>query len=170
MKPILMSFSLGILLATILIGAVYWIEADQVVEQPSETDQTDAVNDDETDDSMTEEGARSFLEDNGYAVITEDDYNDISELEAENSDLKDQINELEESEPTSHVEAFELTIESGMGLESVASQLASENIIDNDTRFREYLIENGYSRSIQIGSYVLTSNMSLQQIADTITD
>ncbi|WP_050615777.1 endolytic transglycosylase MltG [Bacillus testis] len=65
--------------------------------------------------------------------------------------------------------SYTLTISSGMSSEEIADILKKEQIIQDPSAFIHYLESNGLSSRIQIGTYILTKDMNLQQIAKTIS-
>ncbi|MDQ0158629.1 hypothetical protein [Alkalibacillus salilacus] len=171
MKPIVMSFSLGLLLSTVIIGVVYFIEIDNEAGAEAMSEEESQLNNEE--ESITEDEARSYLEDQDHVVLTSSEYEELTNSKKNNEQLKDKISQLEKgnenSEPSQNV-GYEMVIEQGMGLEEVASQLQEEGIIEDETKLKEYFRENDYSRSIQTGSFIVTPNMSLKQIAITMTN
>ncbi|NIK13385.1 endolytic transglycosylase MltG [Alkalibacillus almallahensis] len=171
MKPIVMSFSLGLLLSTVIIGVVYLIEIDNQAGAETMSEMDSELNNEEG--AMTEDKARSFLEEQDHVVLKSSKYEELTDLEKNNEQLNDKISQLEkrnENSGSSQNVEYELVIEQGMGLEEVASQLHEENIIEDQSKLKEYFRENDYSRSIQTGSFIVTPNMSLDQIAITMTN
>ncbi|MDQ0218306.1 hypothetical protein ELQ35_12565 [Peribacillus cavernae] len=65
--------------------------------------------------------------------------------------------------------AYTLSIRSGMTTGDIAVLLANEGILKDASAFEHYLEQNELSKRIQIGEYVLTDNMTIQQAAKTIT-
>ncbi|MBO8156090.1 MAG: hypothetical protein H0Z32_06510 [Bacillaceae bacterium] len=56
-----------------------------------------------------------------------------------------------------------------MNSSDVSELLYQAQIIDNEKRFNQYLVENGLSTRIQIGEYELISDMTYEEIAAIIT-
>ncbi|WP_411953447.1 hypothetical protein ACKXGF_09070 [Alkalibacillus sp. S2W] len=171
MKPIVMSFSLGLLLSTVIIGVVYFIEMDNQAGAETMSEKDSELNNEE--EAMTEDEARALLEEQDHVVLTSSEHEQLMNLEKDNAQLEDKISQLEkgnENSGSSQNVGYELVIEQGMGLEEVASQLQEENIIEDQSKLKEYFRENDYSRSIQTGSFIVTPNMSLDQIAITMTN
>ncbi|GAA0457792.1 hypothetical protein [Alkalibacillus silvisoli] len=160
-----MSFSLGILLTTLIVGVTYFFESHE---------QHSSFEVDTEHLEFTEEQARELIESSEKVMVTEEELNQYKDYEQENISLKEQIkqyeDELENQEGQIGHDIFTLEIESGMSTRNIADLLKEENIIEDATEFVEFLTENDYSRQIQVGQYVVTSAMSDQQIAITITN
>lgn len=63
-----------------------------------------------------------------------------------------------------------LYIYSGLSLFDIAKKLKEMGIIDNSVEMELYLAQPEYSRNIQIGKYELDSTMSIEDIANIITN
>ncbi|MFS0780918.1 hypothetical protein [Bacillus sp. 1P06AnD] len=64
---------------------------------------------------------------------------------------------------------FTLQITKGMTSESIGTTLKQAGILQDSAAFIHYLESNGLSSRIQIGSFILTKEMTQIQIANTIT-
>lgn len=158
MKPFIRVFALGLLTATILLSVTYFLEIDKDKE---------TVNEELSTDEMI-----AKLENQGYFVTNEDptsiqEEDDTIDTETEQEEVTE--NEAEEDTETD-TETYNLTIESGMTISEVANYLVAANIIDSQDTFIAYLTENDYGTSIQIGQFELNSDMSIEEIANTITN
>ncbi|WP_035512455.1 hypothetical protein [Halalkalibacillus halophilus] len=172
MRHLMMAFSLGILITVGVIGTVYYIEAE--VKEEDSSVPTNENSSSTTEESVYDvEGAINFLEAEDYEVLPVEEYNELvsdmeslrEEAEAETSS-SDQSDDVQEGEST----IYTLEIVSGMSSSDIASELENEQIIESADSFNEFLQDNDFSRSIQLGTYVLTSEMSQNQIAITITN
>jgi hypothetical protein len=74
------------------------------------------------------------------------------------------------SEKKSGVSSFTLNIKSGMTTGDIASLLLTEGIIKDGSAFEKYMADKGLNEKIQIGEYIVTAGMTIQQIANTITN
>lgn len=162
------SFSLGILFSVILV-AIYTFMID---EKPA-------------DPAYTENTARTYLEDAGYTVLTEEEYNaqmntqqndtekqqtapdPIEETENE-SDAQDTV-ENEQNVPEAPSASFELEINNGMTPSQISSLLEQAGMIENADEFTQFVEENGYSTKIQLGVFEISKGMSSEEIAKIIT-
>lgn len=130
---------------------------------------------------LTTEQLIEHIEEDGYRVITEDEYITFAvnkDLASENSDANDQKkkdkqkdtnNKKENKESKKDVKSYTVKVKSGMMPEEIAQLLEDNNIIDDAFSFATYLEDNGYSPYVQIDSYKLTSDMSKKEIAEKIT-
>ena len=79
------------------------------------------------------------------------------------------------TEPTAEVTAtpesttVSITIKSGSGSETVCRQLENAGLIENAGAFDQYLIDNGYSKRICVGTYEIQIGTTEEEIAKIIT-
>ncbi|MDQ0351023.1 hypothetical protein J2R98_000826 [Alkalibacillus filiformis] len=157
-----MAFSLGIIVTTLILSVVYFSEAEGEQE----------VADVESNEHITIEEAHELLEEEGHIIISQSEMDQFDQLEADYNDLNEQLEEYQAEESiTDHDhKVFTLEVESGMSTQNIASVLEEQGIINDSGELVNYLTENDYSRAIQVGTYVVTSEMTHQQIAITITN
>lgn len=160
MKPFIRVFALGLLTATILLSITFFLE------KAKDTDK------EIVSEKLSTEEMITTLEDQGY-FVTNEDQTPIPEED----DTVDRENEQEEVTENETVEdtdtdsdTYTLTIESGMSISEVANYLVAANIIDSQEAFIAYLTDNNYGTSIQIGQFELNSDMSTEEIANTIAN
>lgn len=67
-----------------------------------------------------------------------------------------------------NIEKCELTVKADTASYDVAYALMVAGIIDNAEEFDDYLCYNGYAKRIQNGTYVVTSDMTYEEIAELI--
>ncbi len=170
-----MSFSIGILVSTsILAGAYYSTDRELSQEQSTSNHELE----------LSEEKATEYLTERGFMVIDSNEYDELKEeIEQQQALLEEQqevINQnsseeeldtqTEKDNDQEQTAIYTLEITDGMSSRDIALELEEANVISDASEFSQYLGENDYSRSIQIGSYVLTSEMSYHQIAITIAN
>lgn len=166
-----MAFSIGLLTATGIFTLVYLIE-----DRPQENTANDST--------LSVEDVEAYAENHQLKVLTDDDY---QQLINENEEMKNQIEQQEiaenedeaeqedtgtsenEDESGENVYHYVLQIESGMNSSDIADLLESNQVIEDASSFIEYLQENDLSQTIQLGSYEVTSTMSIEEIAQMIT-
>lgn len=171
MKQTIMAFSIGLLTATGIFTLVYLIE-----DRPQENTANDST--------LSVEDVEAYAENHQLKVLTDDDY---QQLINENEEMKNQIEQQEiaenedeaeqedtgtsenEDESGENVYHYVLQIESGMNSSDIADLLESNQVIEDASSFIEYLQENDLSQTIQLGSYEVTSTMSIEEIAQMIT-
>lgn len=123
------------------------------------------------------------LEENGMQVLTDEEY--ISFSVKEDSGNKDeQKSETQEKEQPKEsvdqenkdnqekeeVKTFTLNVEPGLASSSISDILEENGIIDSASKFNQYLEENDYSQYVQLGTFKVTSDMTFNQLAETITN
>lgn len=178
MKQQVRFFAIGLLTATLLIFAIYFM-----------TDETDAHLENVPVEEMIEK-----VESEGYRVITEDEFISYSfyleeknqeeaENEEEAKDDKDKNNKKErnnkneeedeesdeEDETKDEVKKISFRVQEGFVSKDIADILEDNDIIDDSAEFVEYLEDNDYSPYLQLGTFEVTSDMNYKEIAETIT-
>ncbi len=151
------AFALGILISVSLIGAFYYINKKE-------------------ENKLTSEKARAFLEADGFVVLTNEQFNntekELAEAEEKATKAETELKEKQTAPQINQEEAiiiFNLKIVSRMLLQDVAQQLEEAKIIDDAGQFKQYMVDYGFSRKLQPGTYKLTSDMSFKEIAKMIT-
>ncbi|ASN05227.1 hypothetical protein [Virgibacillus necropolis] len=169
MKQPVRAFSIGLFTAgIILLAIVLYFEKPQ-----SKTT------------NISQQEMIASLEKDGMQVLSDEEYISLSvknnpeekkegKTETEEKDKDDeqteQPNEAEDKQEK-EVKTFSLKIEPGLASSSsISSKLEENGIIDSANEFNQYLEENDYSQYVQIGTFDLTSDMTLNEIAETITN
>lgn len=171
----LRSFASGMIIATSIFTAVYFL-------QPSNEDSSKA------EEALTEENVQQYLNEHGYISIPKQTYDELTAKASENGVESNEKNEdrvVQESDNRVEKQAAEakhekvekseqektyiITVNNGMSSNSVATMLEQYGIIESSHEFEEFLQENDWSRSIQIGTYELDSTMSYDEIGRIIT-
>lgn len=75
----------------------------------------------------------------------------------------------ETEQPGEQEETISVTIESGSGSGTVCRQLEEAGLIESATSFDRYLIDNGYSKRISVGTYEIRVGATEEEIAKIIT-
>src|SRR5690625_2956319 len=183
MRQPLRFFAVGLLVASILLYGYYFFFVSSNVE---ETEM-------ETDELIAQ------VEDEGYRVISEDEYlsytflkqqeeeekkddeKDKKETEKDKSkeedkdkekDDKKEENEKEEDEQednNNEVKEHTFTTSDNVVSQDVADELIDNGIIDDRQAFLDYLNDNDYSSYVQIGTFTVSSDMSFKELAEIIT-
>lgn len=115
--------------------------------------------------------AKKILEDKGYKVLSSSDYAKLNEKKADvvKEEKPKEDAPAEEAEEVKEEKKFTLIIAAGMSPGDVATMLASQGIIDDESKFERFLIDQGYHTKVQIGKYELTTGLDYHQIAKIIT-
>lgn len=120
-------------------------------EEEEEAEEAEAVEeDDESPEEAEEPDENQEAEEN-----TNDDGNDDSDEET--------------AEEEEEITTYTLNIEEGMTSSEFSSLLEENNIVEDASEFNQYIEDEGYSLRVQIGEFELTSDMTVNEIAEEIT-
>src|SRR5699024_2091702 len=147
MKQAIRYFSLGLLLSVLLLyGYQFFNKEDRAA-------------------SFSEEELIDLVEDEGYHVITNEEYITYSLNKDETG--KNQEEEDEEDE----VVKASIKVDENTYTPDIADKLIDKKIIDKDEgdKFIEYIEDNDYSDYIQLGTFKVDSEMSMKDLAETFT-
>lgn len=161
MKQFVRSFSIGLFVASLIIFIFYNYFAEPEFD----------ANDLSTDELI------DLVEDDGYRVITEEEYITYTVNDEENNKKDDKDNKKKKDDKDSKkkkddkdVEKYTLEIKSDMSSKKIAKLLEKEKIIKDASKFNKFMNKNDYSEDIEPGKFDLTSDMAEKEIAKTITD
>lgn len=93
---------------------------------------------------------------------------DVNEAETDESDDADEAEEESEAEEE-EVRKVKLTVRQGDLTPDIADFLQEQGIIDDKQEFVDYLEEHDYSPYIQLGTFEVSSDMSLYELAERLT-
>ncbi|MDF0727172.1 hypothetical protein PY093_10645 [Cytobacillus sp. S13-E01] len=147
------AFSLGVIFSTAILSLVYFFTADQ------------------KEVEVIKNVIQDYIKSEDLVVLSKQEY---EELKSKNDKIEEQ-SETPPKEPNKkqdeiNIYTYTLTIQAGMNSMDIADLLEKENIIENANEFDAYLTDQNLNTSIQIGSFVLNSDMSFQSIADVLTN
>ncbi|WP_239421752.1 endolytic transglycosylase MltG [Bacillus sp. CGMCC 1.16541] len=146
------AFSVGLLLATSVLGIVYYTG-----DRNQEYNRTFSL-----------QQAKQLLQNEGYVTVQTAEYNQLLQLkraEQEESTLPIK----KESKDKATIVHKEIVIKPGMTSIDIASQLLESEIIKNSTEFNAYLTKRDLTTKIQLGTYTLSSDMTHEEIAAILT-
>ncbi|HLS23838.1 MAG TPA: hypothetical protein VK037_08000 [Pseudogracilibacillus sp.] len=176
-------FSIGLLTASIVLLIMFLITDDggQAIEEYSVEELSEAI------------------EDKGYRVITQDDFISFSmyldeqknvenndeekekkDKEKEQKDKKDTKSDKEKKKDKDEKDKKKdkekdkrkkatVRVKQGDVIKDIGDRLKDEGIIKDVNEFVAYMEDNDYSPYLQIGSFKVHSDMSLKEIAETLT-
>jgi phage terminase small subunit len=149
------AFALGLIFAAIFL----WAGSSVIAEKEPEKKKV-AVSD-----------AKKILEEKGYKVLSSGEFAMLNEKKTEvvKEEKPKEETPPEKEEEIKEEKKFTLVIAGGMSPGDVATMLASQGIIDDETKFERFLIDKGYHTKVQIGKYELKSGLDYHQIAKIIT-
>lgn len=145
----------GILFSTAIFGALFFIE------------------DEKQSTSLGLKEIQAESEKLGYKLVkkTEDSRKEVSSPKKDTV-TKETPKPLEDTQKksTNNVQTtYKLRINSGMTSEQIGSLLQQNGIITDASAFIKQLETSNLSTEIQVGEYVVSKEMSLKQIINTIT-
>ncbi|SFL82056.1 YceG-like family protein [Gracilibacillus orientalis] len=153
MKQIIRAFSLGLLVAAVIIGVIFYVEKPE----QAQSTYTPTINE-----------SIKKIEDDGYYVYEEDLEAKVDQLEQEIEDSQQNTSELEQTDETV-VEEATIMIESGMTFPEIVDLLDENELISDEDAFVTYMEENELSTFIQTGEFNLNSGMSVEELVNTLT-
>lgn len=92
---------------------------------------------------------------------------------SEETDVEEETEEIVEEEEVVEEETVttvSINIPSGMASLDVSRLLENENVVNDAEEFNEYLLQNGYSQRVQLGSHELTTDMSFFEVAEALSN
>lgn len=92
----------------------------------------------------------------------------VNEWKGKYEALAKEQDKLEKEDEITSVFKYHLLITKGMNSSDISELLAKAKIIEDADAFNTFLGEKNYHHKIQIGEYELTSEMSMEEIADMI--
>jgi hypothetical protein len=136
-------------------------------------------------ETLDEQAITSILKKNKKTVITLDEYNHLKQIQQEYEKEKNKKNEASiketDSNDDSQVETekpneeqdkvvlYTVEIEQGMSISEISTKLEKVKVISSAKELDEYLKKKGWEGSIQIGTFEVSSKMTLEEIARIIT-
>ena len=134
----------------------------RTTEEPGDNNEAENVED--TAGSSEAENAENAAE--SSEAENAEDTAGSSEAENVGDNTEDTGNSGENEEPG---ETVSITIKSGSGSRTVCNQLKEAGLIEDAGAFDQYLVDNGYSRRICVGTYKIESGSDWEKIAKIIT-
>ncbi|MFJ7637209.1 hypothetical protein ACQKL0_07085 [Peribacillus sp. NPDC097264] len=150
-KVTLQAFSAGLIVSTTIFAGFYYMT------EPNE------------ETGPTVEEAKKLLNEKGYLVSLQKDERLNSEKEEKRIDKEEKKQEKEVPKKNNPVVSYTLEVKANMTTLEIATKLEKEKIIDDAARFESYVEDQGFSKNIQIGEFVVTDNMTYRQLAKTLT-
>jgi hypothetical protein len=159
------SFAAGLILASGVCGVVYFTSPGKVVS--TQTTELDPPNEDEM---------REMLTSDGYVVMTEEEWvEELAAVEAAKNEEADQAKDKKEEKQEQSGEVKEviiyrtvLNVASGMTSIDVGNALVKGKIIDNAKTFFDEVEKRGLANQLRPGTFELDSEMSMDEVMNTI--
>lgn len=153
-KATIQAFSTGIIFATaILAGFYYGNNLNEKV-------------------TFTTSDAKKMLEVQGYNITKSNVPMEQAKTNMEPKDVSKNTIETEdnkENKKNEKVTSYILKVKSKMTTREIAELLEKEKIIDDATEFQDFMNKEKLSRQVQIGEYIVSSNMNYEELGKLIT-
>ncbi|WP_350019621.1 endolytic transglycosylase MltG [Priestia flexa] len=133
-------FAIGILTATSILAVVYVIQENNAASL-----------------KISAADLRAYAKDHEYILIKEKEYKDSLKPDFEKQENIPKTNEVS------------ISITAGMSSLDIANTLVNNHVINSTDEFEDLVAQKNASTKFQVGTYTLTSNMSLEQIVNTLT-
>lgn len=149
------SFAAGLLVATIVCGAVYFLEPSKVASLPSFEEPTDIE-------------MKETLASKGYVIYSQEEWKEqLSAMEvAAKEDVAAKSEEESETNTTEETVVYNtvLNIASGMTSIDVGRVLVQAQITDSAMSFVQEVEKRGISNNLRPGTYEINSNMTVDDV------
>lgn len=156
-KASLQAFSAGIIFSTaIMAGFYYGNHVNKKV-------------------TFTTSEAKKMLEAQGYSISKAITHTKSEQPKTDTEPKAVTKNNIEtnennkESEKKEEVISYILKIKSKMTTSEITELLEKEKIIDDATKFQDYMNKEKLSRQVQIGEYIVSSDMNYKELGELIT-
>ncbi|RID89427.1 hypothetical protein D1953_02375 [Peribacillus asahii] len=155
-NAILRAFAAGIIFSSALIAGFYY------------------GNDLHQDRTITAMDAKKMLEEQDYIVMKETaainkaEPTSEKEVKQETVEASNNIAKKQEQQKKA-VKTYTLQVKYKMTVQEIAETLATEKIIDDAAGFQNYMNKNGLTRRVQVDEFVVTSDMSYEELGHLLT-
>ena len=161
---VMASFAAGLLVASGVCGAVYFLSPNEEVTVKEE----EAVIEPETVEAPTETEMKDLLATAGYVIYTQEEWDEqLAKVKAEAEANKPKNDDGDEAKEKVVYKAI-LNVSSGMTSIDVGEALVQAKIIDNAMTFFKEVEKRGLENDLRPGTFELDSNMSLDDAIKTI--
>lgn len=127
------------------------------------TTTTNSASNNETTTSEKENDETSSIE------TTTTKENETSKVQETTTKKEETTSKEETTTENDSLTEYVITISKGMSSESVAEALEVMGVIDSAREFNDYLIKNGHSERVRIGTFVIPKGSTYEEIADIIS-
>ncbi|MCP3764238.1 endolytic transglycosylase MltG [Domibacillus sp. A3M-37] len=105
-------------------------------------------------------------------VLTEENYT-VQKVDSKEASQQAaapiESNEAQNQTEEPATESVTVLIEQGSSSNEAAAKLKQSGILEDESSFNQYLIENGYADKLQVGSFTFQNGMTQQEIAEVLT-
>ncbi len=145
--------------------------ATEETESTESTDSTESTESTETTESTESTETTENTESTETAETTTEE-TPVEETPAVTEEPVAQETDSEEGTtetPSETDQTVTITVSRGSGSETVARSCAKAGLVESASEFDKYLIDNGYSKSIRVGTFEIPMGADLQTIAKILT-
>ncbi|MFC7687175.1 hypothetical protein [Ureibacillus sp. GCM10028918] len=159
------SFAAGLLISAGVSGIVYFSQTNP----KAQMDQVIAK-------SLTEEEMKTSLSNAGYVILTETEWDEQQAIAEKEADANakgqqthdEQTDQSEKQDNEKIIYRTVINVASGMTSIEVGDALVQGEIIDNAMTFFKEVEKRGLANDLKPGTFKLDSNMSLDEVINTI--
>ena len=153
-KGTLRAFSAGIIFATTIITVFYYGSHSNAGQ------------------AFTPADAKKMLKEQGYSVLKTSVVNNIEKKDVSKKKLQSKSTaqtvknkEVKKEKVVSYI----LKVKYRMTVEEIAEILKKEKIIDNATEFKNYMRAQKLTHKVQVNEYIVTNDMSYEELGKLLT-
>ncbi|MGG3924688.1 hypothetical protein ABET51_01625 [Metabacillus fastidiosus] len=156
------AFAAGMIVATSVMGASYFLENNQKsAEQSVQKEVTDAQ-------------VKNYLSKKGQLAISNEEYDDLKNqkeklLIEQKNNQANKTEQNKEQPKEQEKKKYTLMIRKGMSTSDVSNLLQANGIIASSKDFNQFLIKGNYHTKVQLGDFEVVQGMNFQQITAIIT-
>ncbi|MGG3889257.1 endolytic transglycosylase MltG [Metabacillus fastidiosus] len=156
------AFAAGMIVATSVMGASYFLENNQKsAEQSVQKEVTDAQ-------------VKNYLSKKGQLAISNEEYDDLKNqkeklLIEQKNNQANKAEQNKEQPKEQEKKKYTLMIRKGMSTSDVSNLLQANGIIASSKDFNQFLIKGNYHTKVQLGDFEVVQGMNFQQITAIIT-
>ncbi len=163
------SFLRGLSIGIILVTTIFTLYLNPYKEEIQDNEQQE----------LSQQAVSAYLMNKELTAITTDEYNQLKQKEKDyikletelEQSLAQQIPTTESTKKPEETASYSYTLEIRQGMNSpdVSGKLEESNIIESAEQLEEYLRSMDWESSVQIGTFEVNNNMSIEEIAKIIT-
>ncbi|MGG3798129.1 endolytic transglycosylase MltG [Metabacillus fastidiosus] len=156
------AFAAGMIVATSVMGASYFLENNQKSAEQS------------VQKEVTDSQVKNYLSKKGQLAISNEEYDDLKNqkeklLIEQKSNQVNKTEQNKEQPKEQEKKKYTLMIRKGMSTSDVSNLLQANGIIASSKDFNQFLIKGNYHTKVQLGDFEVVQGMNFQQITAIIT-
>ena len=92
-----------------------------------------------------------------------------TEVTTEKTTTEKATTEAATTEQTDTKTKATITVSGGMSSETISSLLENAGLVDSASKFNSFLVQNGYDKKLETGSFDISGGMTYEEIARILT-